>query len=435
MLHYRFKSSAQVLLVTLGGLILLALLFSITQPIGAALGAVLQQAVAGTGTVPPYLNYQGTLRDVEGKPMSGVQKMTFRIYDRVSAPLNEARWTEEHTDVTVRNGQFSVLLGNNTPVPPSLFTNPDLFIGVTVAPFDEMTPRQRLASAPYAMYADHAAALTAPNGTGGHAVHVDQTGRVGIGTTNPQAQLQVTATTGSALQVDAGGQQLLVNNSGIRLNGGLYLSNASKLGIGTDAPSVPLQVRTDDPDMMLDINGASTQKGEMLFGVDGQRRASVYYDKAANKVGMENGQTQLNLAPNGLIETQGSLGVNGIIHSTGNLWVSGDMVMGASALKPVLIKRFSGLPEDQDLFDTGISANVYQCTTGAWSTGRYDISEDSRDADMVWVFIGDNSNWYIHTKFMSDGQPDETPHIDLVCFLNGLVQYDESSGNRWDGGE
>jgi len=27
---------------------------------------------------------------------------------------------------------------------------------------------------------------------------------------------------------------------------------------------------------------------------------------------------------------------------------------------------------------------------------------------LVWVFIGDNGNWFIHTKFMSDGEPDET---------------------------
>ncbi|MCB0184748.1 MAG: hypothetical protein KDE31_10805 [Caldilineaceae bacterium] len=54
---------------------------------------------------------------------------------------------------------------------------------------------------------------------------------------------------------------------------------------------------------------------------------------------------------------------------------------------------------------------------------------------MVWVFIGDNGNWFIHTKFMSDGEPDETPNIDVLCFLNGLVQYDESNGSRWDIGD
>ena len=148
MLPNRFKFSSQTLPYTIVALLLSYILFSAIQPVGLAWGAALWQSVTGTATVPPYLNYQGVLRDVEGKPMSGLHKMTFRIYDRVSAPLNEARWTEEHADVTVRNGQFSVLLGNSNPVTPSLFTSPDLFIGVTVDAFDEMTPRQRLAVPP-----------------------------------------------------------------------------------------------------------------------------------------------------------------------------------------------------------------------------------------------------------------------------------------------
>lgn len=103
MLHYRFKSSAQVLLVSISSLILLGL-FSFAQPIGSALGAALRQSITGTQTVPPYLNYQGMLRDPEGKPTSGVQKLTFRIYKDVTAPLPEALWMEEHNEVTVRDG-------------------------------------------------------------------------------------------------------------------------------------------------------------------------------------------------------------------------------------------------------------------------------------------------------------------------------------------
>jgi len=275
-------------------------------------------------------------------------------------------------------------------------------------------PRQRFASAPYAMYADHAAALTAPNGSSAHAVHVDTTGRVGVGTTSPQAQLQISATTGSALQVDAGAQHLTVNNNGIYVQGD-----------------------TDNPDMMLDVKGGgAAQRGEYLFGVDGQRRASLYYDKSTKKAGMVNGDTQLNLYENGLLETFGSLGVNGIIHTTSNLWVDGDLVMGPNAKKPVLIHRFNYLPEDRDIFDTGISANVYQCTTGSWSTGKYDMNERVRDSNMVWLFIGDNANWQIRVKFMSEGSPDETPHVDVLCFLNGLVEYTEEWQNsRWIAGE
>jgi len=421
MQNRQFHFIPQTMLYLTVGVALLLAIFSVVQTTGAVWGAALFQPTPAT--VPTYLNYQGMLRDAEGKPISGVHKLTFRIYNDVTAPLPEALWMEDHNEVTVRDGQFSVLLGNNKPVPPELFTGPDMFIGVTVAPLDEMVPRQRFASAPYAMYADHAAALTAPNGSSTHVVHVDPTSRVGVGTTSPQAQLHISTTTGSALQVNAGGQQMMVNSSG--------------LGIGTNAPAAPLHIRGDDPEVMLDLNAASAnQRSEVRFDVDGQRRANVYYDKTTGKSGMENGSTQLNLYNNGLIETMGSLGVNGIIHGTGNLWVDGDFVMGANALKPVLLKRFNYLPEDRNTFDTGISAHVYQCTTGAWSTGKYDMNESARDADMVWLYIGENANWQIRVKFMSHNNPDETPHVDVLCFLNGLVEYQEEwQGSRWIIGE
>lgn len=416
MLHNRFNFSTQTLVVAIVATTLLYVLFSVVQPIGSALGAALLQSVSST-TTPPYLNYQGTLRDAEGKTMSGVHKLTFRIYKDVTAPLPEAVWMEEHAEVTVRDGQFSVLLGNNTPVPPALFTGPDLFIGVTVAPFDEMVPRQRFASAPYAMYADHAAALTAPNGSGAHVVHVDTSGRVGVGVTNPQAQLHATASSAisTALQVDAGGQQVIVNNNGIYLKGGLYLRD------------------TNNPDMMLDLSSTGTaQRGEYLFGVDGQPRASVYYDKSTNKAGMVNGNTQLNLYNNGLIETLGSLGVNGIIHSTGNLWVDGDMVMGQAARKPVKIVRITHLPENVGPVFPNVSAHDYECTIGSWSTGVYDINESAREASKVWAYA-EGDWWWVGVNFASHNKHDSVS-IDVVCFLKGMVEYDTTYGVREDYG-
>jgi hypothetical protein len=182
---------------------------------------------------------------------------------------------------------------------------------------------------------------------------------------------------------------------------------------------------------MLDMNATSpAQRSEYLLGVDGQRQASLYYDKATTQAGIENGPSSLVLHRNGIIESNASLRVYGTLHATG------DFLLGPNARKPVLIKRFNYLPTDRDTFDSGISAHDYQCTTGSWSTGPYDISEDSRDADMVWVYIGENNNWQIHVKFMSDDEPDETPHVDVLCFLNGLVEYaEEWEGSRWIRGE
>ena len=108
----------------------------------------------GDSTVPLVMNYSGYADDHEGKPRTGYYTMTFRIYDDVIATTT--LWQEKHINVTVREGDFSVLLGNNTPLTNTLFTDPDRFIGVTVHPYNEMIPRQRFASVPYAMHSYHA---------------------------------------------------------------------------------------------------------------------------------------------------------------------------------------------------------------------------------------------------------------------------------------
>jgi hypothetical protein len=81
----------------------------------AALGLVLGTLHAQTGTVPPYINYQGRVTDNAGVGLgTGTpvnRKVIFRIFD---APTAGARlWSEQHT-VTIANGEFSVLLGNGT---------------------------------------------------------------------------------------------------------------------------------------------------------------------------------------------------------------------------------------------------------------------------------------------------------------------------------
>ena len=88
MLHYRFKSSAQVVLVTLGGLILLALLFSITQPIGAALGAAV------------CMNSVHPLTDTAGKPVSIWSSIKWReVKDKKEKKL-DVKWDDEIVKAT-----------------------------------------------------------------------------------------------------------------------------------------------------------------------------------------------------------------------------------------------------------------------------------------------------------------------------------------------
>jgi len=137
-------------------------------------------------TVPLVMNYQGTLHDAEGNPFTGYYTMTFRVYTDVIAPITSSIWSEQHLSVTVRGGRFNVLLGNvapiSNPIPADLFNDPDRFVGVQVAGYDEMVPRQRFASVPYAFHAFHATyALTATNSDmldGQHAFEITPPGAV-----------------------------------------------------------------------------------------------------------------------------------------------------------------------------------------------------------------------------------------------------------------
>lgn len=419
-------------------------------PLAAGAAPVLQLDNTGV-TTPTFLNYQGMLRDTEGTPLSGLHTMTFRLYDRVSAPLNEAVWGETHGDVTVRAGQFSVLLGNSEPIPPALFHGPDMFIGVTVGDFDEMVPRQRFASVPYAMYADHAAALTAPNGAADKSVYVAPNGNVGVGTLDPQAGLHISATETmtSVFQVDAGNQNISMDGSGVGVNGiftfraspgvtnprveplvSLNSDNALGLvGIGVEQPLRPLHIRGNDPDIFLDINtGDGAQNlAEIYFGQNGEQLADVAYNRINGDFSLRNRAGGAKV----LLDAAGNVKMNTNASVSNNLAIGGSFTMDNR--KPILIKRIVNQGENVNDISTGISANTYECTAAGWSTARMDMSEDSQDAEMVWTYVS-GSTWRVKVKFMSDG-PHEKPHVDVLCFVKGIVQYDGTNATRADNGE
>jgi hypothetical protein len=105
-----------------------------------------------TGSSTTTISYQGRLADSGGTPVNDTVGMTFRIYNAATggSPL----WTETYPAVQISDGLFHVLLGSTTPLPQSLFSDNDtLYLGITVGADDEMTPREQLASAPWAINA------------------------------------------------------------------------------------------------------------------------------------------------------------------------------------------------------------------------------------------------------------------------------------------
>ncbi len=108
--------------------------------------------------VPQLINYQGKLSDDMGNPLSGDYQMTFKIY-YVAGGDEEQTWAETHPVVTVTNGLFNVMLGSQNSLPDNCFSqDTSATLGITIGfdGEDELEPRTRLITVPYAYKALHA---------------------------------------------------------------------------------------------------------------------------------------------------------------------------------------------------------------------------------------------------------------------------------------
>lgn len=126
---------------------------------------------AAVQTVPYKVNFQGYLRTSADEPLAdGQYNVTFRLYDALEN--GTAIWTEvrqETSRIAVTDGYFSVQLGDVSPLAPSLFDGDALYLEVELPTPDTatcstnacasylegpMSPRQPIASSPYAFNAD-----------------------------------------------------------------------------------------------------------------------------------------------------------------------------------------------------------------------------------------------------------------------------------------
>ena len=136
-------------LVLFAAVITVGCVIAIFAGSGEDTGVNIQNPKLATSTadVPQLINYQGVLTDGGGNPLDAIVSMTFTIYDAQSG--GTALWTETHGSVTVVGGLFTVLLGSVTPVPSTIFDDPDRWLGLAVGGDPEME-RERMASVPYA---------------------------------------------------------------------------------------------------------------------------------------------------------------------------------------------------------------------------------------------------------------------------------------------
>jgi hypothetical protein len=131
--------------------------FVILAVFAASLGGVyVGRALASpdvAAAAPGLIGYQGYLTEAGGLPFNGNADLTFGLYTASSggSPL----WSETQSSVNVANGYFNVLLGSVNPLNAADFSDQTRFLQVSVDTGGGVVdlPRQRLASAPYALVA------------------------------------------------------------------------------------------------------------------------------------------------------------------------------------------------------------------------------------------------------------------------------------------
>jgi len=134
------------------------------------LTAVLLLVPQVAGAVPPVFNHQGLVLGDNGLPREGQAILTFTIWDQLEG--GQDLWSQED-QVFLQEGYYYVQLRDLAGV---LAPGQDRYLGIAVDHGDELQPRQRLVSVPYALLADNAVGSITPT-----SVAVGAGGEISIG--------------------------------------------------------------------------------------------------------------------------------------------------------------------------------------------------------------------------------------------------------------
>jgi len=233
-------------------------------------GTIVQGAVPGQTTV------QGVLINSDGDPVSdGEYQMTFAVYDVPAG--GDPLWSETQT-VDIVDGIYNVILGQPGNEIDPTYMDGDRYLGVQVTGDDEMTPRQPIAAAVFAIRAGDADTLEgktidqilgSTSGDGlrlsaaDDGVHVDSAGENGV---------RVYAAGADGVGVYRAGSPgfngiISPENNGVEVNSaeghGLYVGRVGRNGVNvSEANSIGVKVsRAGSSGVWVDTSGDPLRSG------------------------------------------------------------------------------------------------------------------------------------------------------------------------------
>lgn len=237
----------------------------------AVLSMTAQNSVSSPASaqVPPVIQFSDVARGESGSALTGTVPITFSLYNNSQG--GEALWSETQNVTLDDSGHYSVYLGitKTNGVAMNLFTTGQAhWLGVQIQGQGEQ-PRVFLVSVPYAMKAGDAATvgglppsafvLAAPAAASGA---ISTTPAVTVAADDSsRATSDVTTTGGAVNTLPLFSTATNIQNSAI-----------AQTGSGTTAN---IGIRTTAPATALDVNGATTVRGNLTLPATGTATATA----------------------------------------------------------------------------------------------------------------------------------------------------------------
>jgi hypothetical protein len=285
---------------------------------------VYAQQPAASGIVPQVVKFGGVLTDVNGKPLTGTVGVTFSLYkdQEGGAPL----WMETQNVQPDKAGHYSVMLGSATSqgLPASTFASGEArWLGVR-AQGEAEQPRTVLMSVPYALKAADAETigglppsafmLAVPPSSNGGSISND--GTSSSASAAPPTTSKVTTTGGTVNALPLWTTSTNVQSSTITQTGS---GPTAKIGIGTSAPSVT-----------LDVKGAETVRGALTLPATGTATATAGKNSQPQNLVASSFNSSISTAVNQTFQWQAESAANNTSHPSGTL----NLLYGLGASQP-----------------------------------------------------------------------------------------------------